>query len=64
MQVTYKDKNLEEVDADLFIKTSGTCIEEIPEQELKQINNKEETMEKNEVKSYADVKEYLIAKGL
>ena len=26
--------------------------------------NKEETMEKNEVKSYADVKEYLIAKGL
>lgn len=26
--------------------------------------NKEETMEKNEVKSYADVKEYLIVKGL
>lgn len=28
------------------------------------IKNKEETMEKNEVESYADVKEYLIAKGL
>ena len=53
-----------EVDADLFIKTQGTCIEEIPKQELKQNTNKEETMEKNEVKSYADVKEYLIAKGL
>lgn len=28
------------------------------------IKNKEETMKKNEVESYADVKEYLIAKGL
>ncbi len=63
-QHTYKDKNLEEVDASFFIKTKGTCIEETPKQELKQNTNKEETMEKNEVESYADVKEYLIAKGL
>ena len=56
--------NLEEVSAQLFIKTSGTCVEETPKQELKQNTNKEETMEKNEVKSYVDVKEYLIAKGL
>ena len=60
----FKEHSLGEVDADLFIKTSGTCIEETPEQELEQNINKEETMEKNEVKSYADVKEYLIAKGL
>ena len=58
------ESSLEEISAEVFIKTSGTCIEEIPEQELKQNNNKEETMEKNEVTSYADVKEYLIAKGL
>ena len=32
--------------------------------EFYDIINKEETMENNEVKSYADVKEYLIAKGL
>ena len=71
--ITWDDKkrfcelNLEEVSANLFIKTKGTCIEETPEQALKQNTNnknKEETMEKNEVKSYADVKEYLIAKGL
>lgn len=55
---------LEEVDASLFIRTNGTCVEETPEEELKQNINKEEIMEKNEVKSYADVKEYLIAKGL
>ena len=55
---------LEEVDASLFIRTNGTCVEETPEQELKQNINKEETMEKNEVTNYADVKEYLIAKGL
>ena len=60
----FKDKGNEEVSANLFIKTKGTCVEETPEQELKQNTNKEETMEKNEVKSYADVKEYLIAKGL
>ena len=64
MQVTYKDKNLEEVNASFFIRTQGTCVEETLEQELKQNINKEETMEKNEVKSYVDVKEYLIAKGL
>ena len=60
------EKNLEEISAELFIKTQGTCVEETPKQELKQNTNinKEETMEKNEVKSYADVKEYLIAKGL
>ena len=56
--------NLEEVDASFFIRTKGTCVEETPKQELKQNINKEETMEKNEVKSYADVKEYLIVKGL
>ena len=68
--ITWDDKkrfcelNLEEISAELFIRTNGTCIEETPEQKLKQNNSKEETMEKNEVKSYADVKEYLIAKGL
>ena len=60
----FKEKGNEEVDASFFIKTKGTCVEETPEQELKQNTNKEEIMEKNEVKSYADVKEYLIAKGL
>ena len=48
----------------MFIRTQGTCVEETLEQELKQNTNKEVIMEKNEVKSYADVKEYLIAKGL
>ena len=68
--ITWDDKkrfceiDLEEVDASFFIRTNGTCVEETPEQELEQNTNKEETMEKNEVKSYADVKEYLIAKGL
>ena len=68
--ITWDDKkrfcelNLEEVSAELFIRTNGTCVEETLEQELKQNINKEETMEKNEVESYADVKEYLIAKGL
>ena len=57
-------KGYTEVDASLFISTSGTCVEETPKQELKQNINKEETMEKNKVESYADVKEYLIAKGL
>ena len=60
----FKEKANEEISAELFIKTNGTCVEETPKQELKQNINKEETMEKNEVKSYADVKEYLIAKGL
>ena len=60
----FKEKENEEVDASLFIRTNGTCVEETPKQELKQNKNKEETMEKNEVESYADVKEYLIAKGL
>ena len=64
VESTYKEKDLEEVDASFFIRTNGTCVEEILEEELKQNINKEETMEKNEVKSYADVKEYLIAKGL
>ena len=54
----------QEISAELFIRTNGTCIEETLEQELKQNINKEETMEKDEVESYADVKEYLIAKGL
>ena len=68
--ITWDDKkrfcelNLEEVNASFFIRTQGTCVEETPKQELKQNINKEETMEKNEVKSYVDVKEYLIAKGL
>ena len=60
----FKGSDLEEVDASFFIRTQGTCVEETPKQELKQNTNKEETMEKSEVKSYADVKEYLIAKGL
>ena len=63
-QKRFCEKNLEEVDASFFIRTKGTCVEETPKQELKQNTNKEETMEKNEVESYADVKEYLIAKGL
>ena len=58
------ESNLEEISAELFIKTKGTCVDETPEQELKQNTTKEETMEKNEVENYADVKEYLIAKGL
>ena len=58
------ESTLEEISAELFIKTQGTCVEETPKQELKQNTNKEEIMEKNEVESYADVKEYLIAKGL
>lgn len=68
--ITWDDKkrfcelNLEEVDASFFIRTNGTCVEETLEEELKQNINKEETMEKNEVKSYADVKDYLIAEGL
>ncbi len=68
--ITWDDKkrfcesNLEEISAELFIKTQGTCVEETPKQELKQNINKEETMESNEVESYVDVKEYLIAKGL
>lgn len=53
----------EEVDASFFINTNGTCIEENQEQELKQ-NIKEEQMKDNEVETYKDVKEYLIAKGL
>ena len=57
-------KGYTEVAASLFIRTNGTCVEETPKQELKQNINKEETMEKNEVKNYADVKDYLIAKGL
>lgn len=60
----FKGSDLEEVDASVFIRTQGTCVEETLEQELKQNNNKEETMEKNEVKSYKDVKDYLVAKGL
>lgn len=64
IEAVYNEKNLEEVNASFFIRTSGTCVEETPKQELKQNSNKEETMEKNEVENYADVKEYLIAKGL
>ena len=60
----FKEKGNEEVSAEVFIRTKGTCVEETPKQELKQNTNKEETMEKNEVKSYIDVKDYLIAKGL
>ena len=60
----FKEHSLWEVDADLFIRTQGTCVEETPKQELKQNINKEETMKKNEVESYDNIKEYLIAKGL
>ena len=60
----FKENGNAEVEASFFIKTQGTCVEETLEQELKQNTNKEETMEKNEVESYIDVKDYLIAKGL
>ena len=46
----YIELNLEEVSANLFIRTQGTCVEETLEQELKQNINKEETMEKDEEK--------------
>lgn len=68
--ITWDDKkrfcelNLEEISAELFIRTNGTCVEETPKQELKQNTNKEETMKNNEVESYADVKDYLMAEGL
>lgn len=62
-KIYFEEKNLEEVDATLFIKTKGTCIEENQEQELKQ-NIEEEQMKDNEVETYKDVKEYLVAKGL
>ena len=58
----YMDNNLEEVDASLFIRTNGTCVEDLLSKTYKELE--EETMEKNEVESYIDVKEYLIAKGL
>lgn len=59
----YNSKKSKEVDASFFIKTHGSCIEENQEQELKQ-NIKEEQMKDNEVETYKDVKEYLVAKGL
>ena len=44
-EITYGDNDRlfevdshEEVDASLFIKTQGTCVDETPEQELKQGN--------------------------
>ncbi len=58
----YVDKNLEEVDASVFIRTNGTCVEDLLSKTYKELE--EETMKENEVKSYVDVKEYLIAKGL
>lgn len=60
---SFYGKNLEGVDATFFIKTKGSCIEENQEQELKQ-NIEEEQMKDNEVETYKDVKEYLVAKGL
>lgn len=59
----FKEHHNEEVDATFFIKTKGSCVEENQEQELKQ-NIKEEQMKDNEVETYKDVKEYLVAKGL
>jgi hypothetical protein len=50
-------------DAKFFIRTKGSCIEENQEQELNK-NIKEEQMKDNEVETYKDVKEYLVAKGL
>ena len=35
----FKEHSLWEVEASLFIKTKGTCVEETPEQELKQGRN-------------------------
>ena len=67
--ISWEDKdrfyrnNLEEVDAKFFIRTNGSCVEENQEQELKQ-NIEEEQMKDNEVETYKDVKEYLVAKGL
>lgn len=60
---SFKENSKEEVDAKFFIKTKGSCVEENQEQELKQ-NIKEEQMIDNEVETYKDVKEYLVAKGL
>lgn len=62
-KIYFEEKNLEEVDVSLFIRTNGSCIEENQEQELKQ-NMKEEQMKDNELETYKDVKEYLVAKGL
>ena len=59
----FKEHHNEEVDATFFISTNGTCSEENQEQELEQ-NIKENKMKDNEVETYKDVKEYLIAKGL
>ena len=59
----YNSKMNKEVDASVFIKTKGSCSEENQEQELEQ-NIKENKMKDNEVETYKDVKEYLIAKGL
>lgn len=59
----FKEHSGEEVSAELFIRTQGTCVEETPKQELNK-NKKEEQMKDNEVETYKDVKEYLVAKGL
>ena len=70
-EMDFIECTLEEVDASLFIRTQGTCVEDLLSESyadnleyLSDFWNKEETMEKNEVENYADVKEYLIAKGL
>ena len=62
-EMYFTEHYFEEVDAKFFIKTNGLCIEENQEQELKQ-NIKEEQMKDNELETYKDVKEYLVAKGL
>ena len=60
---SFEANSNEEIDASLFIKTQGSCVEENQEQELNK-NIKEEQMKDNEVETYKDVKEYLVAKGL
>lgn len=62
-KVHFEANSNEEIDASLFIKTQGSCVEENQEQELNK-NIKEEQMKENEVETYKDVREYLVAKGL
>lgn len=56
----YCDPELEEVDTMLFIRTSGTCVEE----ETKTNKEDEESEMVTEEKVYKNAKEYLVEKGL
>lgn len=54
--IYYKDSELEEVDAMLFIRTNGTCAEE----EIKTNKEDEESEMVTEEKVYKNAKEYLV----